>query len=258
MLAHADSPWIRFWYHDCETYKNNVDLTVLSDPETAIRYIKSLDNSRLHIFNGGMDGQGRYFGGFAPSIMSYLSNTNDAGLAQDSMQGAKANLGLGIISPTPNGTTVSMDGATFKQHWWRGIAQGFRGISVYKDQNPTGGNNLDAFPDLWGAIKSCVDETIYNPAIFPIVRTPAYASFSCISSDLGIRVRPCDYNGRGHLIMVNDTLADITATLTLSGLGYSPANIVDLFGVDANVAITGGTTASYTIPAQGRKVVQLN
>src|SRR5262249_49773325 len=60
------------------------------------------------------------------------------------------------------------------------------------------------------------------------------------SAVIGLRT----YNGEGYLMLVNPTGSSLTITFTPSGLGYSPASVIDFFSGATITAISGG---SFTI-----------
>jgi Concanavalin A-like lectin/glucanases superfamily/Putative Ig domain len=119
----------------------------------------------------------------------------------------------------------------------------------------------DCYPDDCGGLAAPVDQVAWWPdvpnirreieSMLPMLRQPHWTSWTVsFNTALPINVGTRDYNGKGHLLVVNTSAAPVTVTFTLSGFPYTPQSVQNYFtgGVVTSVS---GQSFTVTIPALG-------
>ena len=87
--------------------------------------------------------------------------------------------------------------------------------------------------------------------MLPLIRQPHWTTWTAsFSSSLPVEVGTRDYNGKGHLLIVNTSGTPVTATFTLAGLPYTPTSVTNYFS-GTTITSVSGNSFTMTIPALG-------
>src|SRR5262249_29194687 len=129
------------------------------------------------------------------------------------------------------------------------LIAGGHGIAYYRDGAYYQYNGDTSRPAAYNiALRDCWPEfPILRSEIdrlMPLLAVPVTTSWSAGASSSSAVIGTRTYNGEGYLILVNPTGSPLTITFTPTGLGYSPASVIDFFSGATITAISGG---SFTI-----------
>jgi Putative Ig domain/Concanavalin A-like lectin/glucanases superfamily len=117
----------------------------------------------------------------------------------------------------------------------------------------------DCYPDDCGGLAAPIEQVAWWPdvpnirreldAMLPMLRQPHWTNWSVsFNTALSLNVGTRDYNGKGHLLIVNTSASPVTVTFTINGLGYTAQTAQNFFsgGTVANVV---NNSFTLTIPA---------
>src|SRR5262249_20769870 len=180
-----------------------------------------------------------------PETASYLGPSQSVGERTTiirNIEGQTAPFTIGVISEEAYAVNV-------RRLVYETLIAGGHGIAYYRDGahylyngDPTSpaANNI-ALRDCWPEfpiLRSEIDQ------LMPLLATPIAVTWSAGASSSSAVIGLRTYNGEGYLMLVNPTGSSLTITFTPSGLGYSPASVIDFFSGATITAISGG---SFTI-----------
>jgi hypothetical protein len=269
LIALENSPLIDrvlCFYWDNERYTN------YSMAQSVISLVKQYDvdanGVRRHpiLMNNANQGTDRAYTGMVdivgdyirdPETASYLGPSQSIGeraTITRNIEGQTAPFTIGVISEEAYAVNV-------RRLVYETLIAGGHGIAYYRDgahflyngdPNSPAANNI-ALRDCWPEfpiLRSEIDQ------LMPLLETPVAVTWSAGASSSSAVIGLRTYNGEGYLMLVNPTGSSLTITFTPSGLGYSPASVIDFFSGATITAISGGSF-TITLAANQTAVYQL-
>jgi hypothetical protein len=254
------------FYWDNEQYVN------YSMAQSVINLVKQYDTDasgvRRHpiFMNNGNQGTDRAYAGMVdivgdyirdPQTTSYLGPSQSIGERATvirSTEGQTAPFTVGVISEEAYAVNV-------RRLVYETLIAGGHGFAYYRDGahyqyngDPTSpaANNI-ALRDCWPEflkLRSEIDQ------LMPLLATPVGTSWSAGAGKSAAVIGTRTYNSEGYLILVNPTGSSLTITFTPTGLGYSPASVIDFFSGATITAVSGGSF-SITLQANQTAVYRL-
>jgi hypothetical protein len=148
-----------------------------------------------------------------------------------------------------NGVHRFVAAGDFRRVIYQHVMTGAKGFGFWRD----------CYPDDCGGIAAPVEQTPWwsdvpnirreLDAMLPMLRQPHWTTWTA-STPAALVVGTRDYNGKGHLMVLNNSAAPVTATFTLAGLPYTPTTLTNYF-TGATVTSFTGNSFTVTIPALG-------
>ena len=151
---------------------------------------------------------------------------------------------LAVISETD-------DPAVLRAAVYQQLALGARGIAFYRDPL-SNGRGIESMP-IWPAFAELRTEL---DALLFLLRQAAWTSWEAVASSSSVTVGTRDYRGLGHLILSSDSAAPLRLSLSLHGLSYRPAALVDFFS-GSRLGFEPDGTVIVPLPARGTAVYRI-
>jgi hypothetical protein len=257
LIALESSPLIDrvlCFYWDNERYVN------FSMAQSVISLVKQYDTDasgvRRHpiFMNNGNQGTDRAYAGMVDIVGDYIRDPQTAsylGPSQSIVERAAVTRGIeGQPAPFTIGVVSEEAYAVnLRRLVYETLIAGGHGIAYYRDGSHFMYNGNPSSPAADNiALRNCWPEfpklRSEIDKLMPLLATPVTTSWSAGAGNTAAVIGTRTYNGEGYLILVNPTGAPLNITFTPTGLGYSPASVIDFFSGATVTAITGG---SFTI-----------
>ncbi|MCF6177035.1 MAG: LamG domain-containing protein [Victivallaceae bacterium] len=150
-------------------------------------------------------------------------------------------------------------GMRFRARLFTAIAKGAKGVGFWRDTYYAPGATVDPTrppieDQLWWNDLPAINSEINQ--MLPIIRMPHWTTWSLASSSSLINFGTRDYEGRGYIIVTNESATAITTTFTLTSLPYTATAARNFFTgiIAANIS---NSQFTVTVPAYGSLVLQL-
>jgi hypothetical protein len=245
VVASPLSSNILAYYWDNEAY------TQYSVPQAVINTVRSLDvnasGQPLHpvSMHMGNEGMARMYNSLVNSVGTYTGNGYNRFVTIANTEQQQNPMGLGVTSATTP--------EALRSEVYQVLIAGGKGIAFYKDPFHVAPFGPVSSLPMWQEVPKLRSEI---DQLLPVLRQPHWTSWKADASDSRILVGTRDYNGEGHLLMLNPTDQPLTFQVSLSGLSYLPTTAVNFFtGAIATSVL--GSQLSVTLPAYGTAVYRL-
>lgn len=130
------------------------------------------------------------------------------------------------------------------------LGQGIKGFGIWADCLNPAACNFYGYPvDTAGWWPDLPNMRREIDALIPFIRAPHWTTWTATTATTGVVVATRDYNGKGHLILANQShTAAKTFTVNLSGLPYTATQARNYFTNTLVTNVSGGAL-TVTLPA---------
>jgi hypothetical protein len=214
----------------------------------------------------GDQGLTRTFAGLADVTGDYLRNshthqvhgpqqtTRHRYLVLDHIEQQRMPLTIGIISEEETAEGV-------RRLVYEHLIAGGKGIAYFRDgafYDYNGDRSSPAAKDV--TLRKCWAEFPKLRAeidrLMPVLRRPHWTTWKLSGPSDTLEWGTRDFHGEGHVLLVNPTKVEVTATFTVQSLGYAPVAVVDYF-TDKEIATANASRFTVTIAANQTAVYRL-
>jgi hypothetical protein len=263
---------VLMYYFDNESYQDYDESNPLDMWDAAKEGLETVDATERAVNGGerlwprymlmGNEGMARAYSGLVDIVGDYIGGSETGGAdggpggleILDNVEGQTATL-MGQINPpqTAGSMRVSL---------YRMVIGGGKGWSFWRDIAPDSPDR-EAY-EVYGVVP--IEETDWFAVLpvirdeieqlLPVIREPHWTAWSVTADDTSIALGTRDHDAEGYLILANRQEAPVTSTLTLEGLPYEAASVLDYF-TGAGVATLTGSSFTVTLEGQATAVYRL-